>query len=292
MDHRAETRTFLMSRRARITPEQAGLIAGGDRRVTGLRRGEVAQLAGVSVEYYTRMERGHLGGVSESVLHAVARALRLDETERTHLFDLARAANTTPTARRRGPVQPAVRPSVQRLLDAMTGVPAFVRNNRFDIVAANQLGRALLSDLFAGSVGPANTLRFAFLDPRATRFYVDWERVARDSVGALRVEVGRNLHDRELSNLVGELATRSDAFRTLWAEHDVHVYEGGTKRIRHPDVGELELAHEVMQLPGNDGLTVCTYSADPGSHSEDGLKLLESLSATAAETPEKSRPSG
>ncbi len=285
MDHRAETRTFLTSRRARITPEQAGLTAGGERRVTGLRRGEVATLAGISVEYYTRMERGHLGGVSESVLNAVARALQLDETERAHLFDLARAANTT-TARRRKPVQPAVRPSVQRLIDALTGVPAFVRNNRFDIVAANPLGRALFSEMFAGAVGTANSMRFAFLDPRATLFYVDWERVARHSVGALRVEAARNLHDRELSNLVGELATRSDAFRALWADHDVHVYQGGMKRIRHPDVGELELAHEVMALPGNDGLTVCTYSADPGSVSADGLKLLESLSATEVEMGE------
>lgn len=241
-------------------------------------------LAGVSIEYYTRMERGNLGGVSESVLDAVARALQLDETERAHLFDLARAANTT-TIRRRKPVQPTVRPSVQRIIDALTGVPAFVRNNRFDIVATNPLGRALFSEMFAGAVGPVNTIRFTFLDPRATRFYIDWERIARDSVGALRVEVGRNLHDRELSNLVGELATRSDAFRTLWADHDVHVYLGGTKRLRHPDVGELELAHEVMELPGDDGLTMCTYSADPGSASADGLKLLESWFATAGDAP-------
>ncbi|MBP2327896.1 transcriptional regulator with XRE-family HTH domain [Kibdelosporangium banguiense] len=279
MDHRAETRTFLQSRRAKITPEQAGLFAGGERRVAGLRRGEVAMLAGVSVEYYTRMERGHLGGVSEGVLDAIARALRLDDAERAHLFDLARAANTT-AARRRKPVQPTVRPSVQRILDALTRVPAFVRNNRFDIVATNSLGRALYSEMFAGSVGSVNILRFIFLDSRATRFYVDWERNARNSVGALRVEVGKNLHDRELSNVVGELATQSDAFRTMWAEHDVHVYLPGAKRVRHPDVGELELAHEIMALPGDEGLVMCTYSAEAGSASEDGLKLLESWSAT------------
>ncbi|MFI6742816.1 helix-turn-helix transcriptional regulator [Nonomuraea sp. NPDC050451] len=277
-------RTFLTSRRANITPEQAGLIAGGKRRVTGLRRGEVAILAGVSVEYYIRMERGNLGGVSESVLDAVARALQLDETERAHLFDLARAANTA-TARRRKPVQPAVRPSVRRIIDALTGVAAFVRNDRFDVVAANPLGRALFSEMYAGAVEPVNIMRFIFLDPRATRFYVDWERIARNSVGALRVEAGRNLHDRELSNLVGELATRSDAFRTLWADHDVHVYLDGRKRIRHPDVGELDLAHEAMELPGDDGLTVIAYSAEPGSASEDGLKLLMSWSATAEDTP-------
>jgi transcriptional regulator with XRE-family HTH domain len=278
VDHRAETRTFLQSRRAKITPEQAGLAPGGNCRVPGLRRVEVAMLAGVSVEYYTRMERGNLAGVSESVLDAVARALDLDETERGHLFDLARASGTT--ARRRKPVQPTVRPSVQRIIDALTGVPAFVRNNRFDFVATNPLGRALFSEAYAGTLGPVNIMRFTFLDPRATRFFVDWDREARNSVGALRVETGRNPYDRELSDLVGELATRSDAFRTLWADHNVHVYLSGTKRIRHPDVGELVLAHDVMQLAGDDGLAMCTYSADPGSSSEDGLKLLESWSAT------------
>jgi transcriptional regulator with XRE-family HTH domain len=283
VDHRAETRTFLQSRRAKITPDQAGLIGGGNRRVTGLRRGEVALLAGVSVEYYTRMERGNLGGVSGSVLEAVARALQLSETERAYLLDLARAAGTA--TRRRKPAQPAVRPSVQRIIDALAAMPAMVRNNRFDVVAANPLGRALFSGMSASAVAPANIMRFTFLDPQATRFYVDWERTARDNAGALRVEAGRNPHDRELSNLVGELATRSDAFRALWASHDVHVYLNGTKRIRHPDVGELELEHEAMALPGDGGLTVCIYTARPGSPSEDGLKLLESWSAAAEDAP-------
>ena len=277
MDNRAEIRTFLTSRRARITPDQAGLPAyGGSRRVEGLRRGEVAMLAGVSVEYYTRLERGNLAGVSDSVLDALARALQLDETEQTHLYDLARAASTpAATARaRRRPTPSQVRPSVQHLLAAMTAAPAFVRNNRFDILAANPLGRSLYSPMFTASPGAVNTARFVFLDPRSTGFFVDWERVARDAVGALRVEAARNPYDRDLSDLIGELSTRSDPFRAWWGTHDVYVH-------RHALVGDLTLAHEAMSLPGDAGLTMVAYSAEPGSPSEDGLKLLASWTADA-----------
>ena len=182
MDNRTEIREFLASRRARLTPQQAGLPSyGGHRRVAGLRREEVALLAGVSVDYYTRLERGNLGGASESVLDALARALQLDEAERTHLFDLARAANATPGTRRR-PASQRIRPGVQRVLDAMTGAPAWIRNGRADVLAANRLGRALYAPVFDSPVRPANTARFTFLDPRATDFYADWERTADDMV--------------------------------------------------------------------------------------------------------------
>ncbi len=221
MDTRNEIREFLTSRRAKITPEQAGLRTyGGNRRVPGLRREEVALLAGVSVDYYTRLERGNANGVSETVLAALARALQLDEAERTHLFDLARAMRTTPRARRR-PAQQRVRPSVQRMLDAMTAAPAFVRNRRLDILAANRLGYALYSELYVDPTRPANTARFVFLDPqRAANFFVDWERAADDAVAILRFEAGRDPYDRGLSDLVGELSTQSETFRTRWAAHN------------------------------------------------------------------------
>ncbi|WP_329599848.1 helix-turn-helix transcriptional regulator [Streptomyces pseudovenezuelae] len=281
MDNRAEISAFLKSRRDKITPEQAGLPVYGQRRVAGLRRNEVATLAGVSVEYYTRLERGNLSGVSDSVLEALAEALRLDDTERTHLYDLARAANTTPARARRRTARPAVRPSVQRIVDGMPGMPAFVKNHRFDMLVANPLGRALFSEMYADPVCGANTLRFAFLSPAARRFFVDWERIARGAVGALRVEVGKNPYDRELSNLIGELSTRSDAFRVMWGAHDVHVFHDGTKRFRHPVVGELELDFESMNLPDGSGLTVALYNAAPGSAAADALNLLASWSATA-----------
>ncbi|HWG26762.1 helix-turn-helix transcriptional regulator [Actinospica sp.] len=283
MDNRAEIRDFLKTRRDRITPEQAGLPVYGTRRVAGLRRGEVAQLAGVSVEYYTRLERGSLGGISDSVLDALARALRLDETERAHLYDLARAANTPPARARRRPAASGVRPTVQRMLDAMPTVPVIVRNNRFDFVAANTLGRALFSEMYADPACGANSARFCFLSPAGRRFHRDWERIARIVVGSLRVEAAKNPYDRELSNLIGELSTRSDAFRVLWGAHDVHVFRDGTKRFRHPVVGDLDLDHETMLLPDESGLQIATYTAAPGSAAEDGLKLLASWCATAAE---------
>jgi transcriptional regulator with XRE-family HTH domain len=187
VDNRSEVRNFLATRRARITPDQAGLpVFGGHRRVPGLRREEVALLAGVSVDYYTRLERGNLNGASDSVLESVARALQLDEAERAHLFDLARASGTAPARARRRSPRARVRPSVQAILDAMTGAPAAVRNGRLDILATNALGRALYSELYRDPVRPANHARFAFLDPRARDFWVDWERAANDTVGILR----------------------------------------------------------------------------------------------------------
>jgi transcriptional regulator with XRE-family HTH domain len=280
VDTRNEIREFLTSRRARITPEQAGLRTyGGTRRVPGLRREEVALLAGVCVDYYTRLERGNVSGVSESVLEALARALQLDEAERAHLFDLARAAHPT-SPRRRRPAKQLVRASVQRVLDAMTGAPAFVRNGRMDLLAANRLGRAFYSQHFDSPHAPANSARFIFLDPRATDFDVDWEQVATDAVAILRSEAGRDPYDRGLSDLVGELSTRSETFRTRWAAHNVRFHDTGVKRFHHPVVGELELTFETMPLAADEGLMMFVYTAEAGSKSAEALNLLASWTAT------------
>jgi transcriptional regulator with XRE-family HTH domain len=280
VDAKSELREFLTTRRARITPGQAGLPTfGGSRRVPGLRREEVALLAGVSVDYYTRLERGNAGGVSDGVLEALARALQLDEAERTHLFDLARATQAS-LPRRRRRVQQRVRPTVQHMLDAMAGVPAFVRNGRLDILGANRLGRALYSEHFDSPAQPPNTARFVFLDDRATSFYADWERIAHDVVAVLRAEAGRDPYDRELSDLVGELSTRSELFRRLWAAHNVRRHDTGLKRFRHPLVGELTLTFETMELVADPGQTIFVYTAEPGSKSEQALNLLASWTAT------------
>jgi transcriptional regulator with XRE-family HTH domain len=279
VDNRNEIRQFLASRRARITPEQAGLPTyGGNRRVAGLRREEVALLAGVSVDYYIRLERGNLGGVSEAVLDTLAEALQLDEAERGHLFDLARAANATARPRRR-PAPQRVRSGIQHILDAMD-VPADVRNGRRDILAANRLGYALYSELFVDPVRPANVARFVFLSPRAREFFPDWEGAASDLVANLRTEAGRNSYDRGLQDLVGELSTRSQEFRSRWAAHNVRLHQTGRKRLHHPVVGDLELTYEVLALPADPGLSLVVYGAEPGSASQDGLKLLASWAAT------------
>ena len=280
MDTRSEIREFLTSRRGRITPDQVGLpIYGDNRRVPGLRREEVALLAGVSVDYYTRLERGNLSGASESVLEALAHALQLDDAERSHLLDLARAAQPPTGTRRRRPARQSVRPGVQRILDAMTGAPAFVRNGRLDLLAANQLGYALYSThVSAGR--PANTARFTFLDPRAQDFYPDWDRVADEVVAILRCEAGRDPYDRALSDLVGELSMQSEAFRTKWAAHDVRFHDTGIKRLHHPVVGDLELTYEAMELSADTGLTMFAFTAEPGSKSEQSLNLLASWAAT------------
>jgi transcriptional regulator with XRE-family HTH domain len=279
-DRRTEVREFLRSRRPRIAPEHSGLPAyGGNRRVAGLRREEVALLAGVSVDYYTRLERGNLGGVSDSVLGSLARALQLDEAERAHLFDLARAADPAPESRRRQPKQ-RVRPTVQRVLDAMTDVPADVRNNRRDILASNRLGYALYSEMYADPVRPVNVARFTFLNPRARTFFADWDRAASDLVANLRTEAGRSPDDRDLSDLVGELSVRSEEFRTRWAAHNVRHHYSGTKHLHHPVVGDLHLTFEALALPADPGVTLIVYGAEPGSPSHDALRLLASWAAT------------
>ncbi|MEP6648942.1 MAG: helix-turn-helix transcriptional regulator [Lapillicoccus sp.] len=280
MDNRSDIREFLATRRAKITPELVGLPAGGGRRrVPGLRREEVAVLAGVSPEWYSRLEKGHIGGVSDAVLDAVAQALRLDEAERDHLYDLARAARPTTKASRRRTPQ-AIRPSVQRILDAMATAPALVRNGRLDLLGINPLGRALYSPAFENPTRPVNLARFTFLDPRARGLYADWNDAANSSVALLRTEAGRDPYNRELTDLVGELATRSEEFRTRWAAHNVRLHRTGTKHFHHPVVGAVDLSFDALELPGEPGLTLTAYTAEPGSAAEDALALLASWAAT------------
>ena len=280
MNTAADIREFLVSRRARVTPEAAGLPAyGGNRRVKGLRREEVAILAGVSVDYYTQLERGRLSGVSDTVLEAIGRALRLDEAEREHLFDLARAANASPVAARPRRRADGVRAPIQRMLDAMTDAPALVRNERFDVLASNALGRALYAPVLA-MTGRINTARFCFLTPEARTFFRDWERTADDCVATLRGAAGRDPYDRQLTELVGELSTRSPEFRTRWASHDVRFHRTGLKRMHHPVVGDLDLTYEALDLPADPGQVMLVYGAEPGTASADGLRLLASVQAT------------
>lgn len=289
MNHRSEVRDFLTTRRARLTPQQAGLPAfGGNRRVPGLRREEVAMLAGVSVDYYTRLERGNLSGASDTVLDAVARALQLDEAETGHLFDLARSANPSGTTRAGARPRPVsvVRPVVQRLLDSMVNTPAFVRNDRLDVLGANLLGEALYSPLYRDPIRPVNHARFCFLDPAARDFWDDWDKAAWDTVAILRTEAGRAPCDKHLTALVGELSTRSEDFRRLWASHDVKYHRAGVKVFHHPEVGRLELAFEALALPADTGLTILAYSPEPGTASADAITMLASWAATqrAAQT--------
>jgi len=275
VDNQDEARDFLTTRRARITPEQAGLpIYGGKRRVQGLRRTEVAVLAGVSIEYYTQLERGNLAGASDQVLEALASALRLDEAERAHLFDLAFAARSSASRADRRASQPKLRPSVLRILEALTA-PAYVRNARMDVLAANRPCYALYAGILTPQALPLNLARFMFLDPRARDFFVDWSTVADDTVAALRTEAGRSPLDRHLTDLVGELVTRSDDFRTRWAKHDVRFHRTTPKRINHTIVGELELTGDALELPGQ-GLTLITYTAPAGSDAQQQLDFLAS----------------
>ena len=283
-----DIREFLTTRRARITPDQAGLpVYGANRRVTGLRREEVALLAGISVEYYTRLERGSVGSVSDSVLDGVVHALQLDEAERDHLYRLVRTASTPSSRRppRRTPAKRHVRPSLQRILDQMP-MPAYLRNGRFDVLAANDLGRALYSPLYeqADAGEHPNSARFIFLDPAAPDFFHDYDKAANDCVAFLRAEAGRDPYDKELSDLVGELSTRSEDFRRRWAAHDVRYHRTGRKHFHHPLVGDLELDYEAFELPGDPGQRINIYTAPPGSPSAEALDLLASWT-----TPARSR---
>jgi transcriptional regulator with XRE-family HTH domain len=282
MDNRTEVREFLMTRRAKLTPAQAGLPVGGNRRVPGLRRTEVAALAGVSVEYYAKLERGAIAGASSSVLEAIASALRLDETERVHLLDLARAADGVPASghpRRRGTRPGQARPPLQWALEAITDGVAFVRDARQDLLATNALGRAFYSPLIGDGGRTPNLARFQFLDPTSRDFYPDWEVFAGMCVAIMRAEAGRDPHDRALQDLVGELSTRSETFRTLWGAHDVRTHGTGTKRFHHPVVGELTLAYEELAVTAEPGQVLMIYTAEPGSASAERLRLLASWGA-------------
>lgn len=281
MDRRTEIRAFLSSRRARIAPEQAGLPTyGGNRRVKGLRREEVALLAGVSVDYYVRMERGSLAGASDGVLEALASALQLDEAERDHLFHLARQSGTPATVRRHKPAV-TVRSTLQQVLDAISEAPAWICNGRYDVLAVNHLARALFSPVLAGPRRPANTARFVYLDPEAAaEFFVDYHQISRDVAAKLRMEAGRHPHDEELIALVGELSTCSELFRQRWASQDVRLHRSGRKRINHPVVGRLDLDVESLELPDEPGLHLTVYTAPAGTATADGLALLASWAAT------------
>lgn len=285
---RAAIREFLSTRRARITPAQAGLPThGGDRRrVAGLRREEVAVLAGVSPQYYVRLERGDATGISDGIIDGVAEALQLDTAERAHLIDLLRTAGTPRRARRKSTPSPQpVRPTIQRLLDAMHDTPAVVMSGRLDIIAANPLGRALFSPLFDDQDGPPNNARYIFLNEQSMTYFPEWETVANDTVAILRAEAGRDPHDRHLSDLVGQLSTRSNEFRVRWAAHNVRIHATGIKRFHHPVVGDLELPYESLPLAAGSSSSLVAYTAEPHSASQDALALLASWAVS--EHPER-----
>lgn len=289
MNNRADVREFLTSRRAKISPEAVGLPAGSNRRVAGLRRSEVATLAGVSVEYYTRLERGAISGASPEILQAISRALNLDDAERAHLFDLAHAASPIarpPKRRNSKSWNPHI--SLQWALDAVTAGPAFVRNGRMDLLAVNALARAFYKDVYDMPGQPPNLARFTFLDERAHDFHPDWDAAAEVVVSILRTEAGRDPHNKELHDLVGELSTRSQEFRRLWSSHDVRHHGAGAKVFRHPVVGEMTIAYEGLEMAAEPGLTLTIYTAEPGSPSEEAMRLLASWAATEyAQEPRK-----
>src|SRR3954453_22952340 len=277
MDRRGEIRDFLMARRARVKPEQAGVyMPDGDvRRGPGLRREEVAQLAGGSADYYTQLERGDVDGASDSVLNAVARALRLDDAERLHLFDLARPQAAPRLASSRG----SIRPSRQRTLDAFTGGMALVRNRRWDYLAANPLGRAVYAEIFDGRTGPPNHVRYVFLDDRARSFFEDWPAVAHDTARILRSEAGRDAHDPGPAELIDELSQTSDEFRNIWSQHDVRLPAAGLHRFHHPVVGELDLVFEAAELRADPGLKLPLATAAQPSSTHPALRRLAVVTA-------------
>lgn len=283
MSGHPELRAFLRSRRARVTPDQLGLpVISGHRRVPGLRREELAQAAGVSVDYYVRLEQGRNHTVSAQVLDAVAGVLRLDETERAHLFDLAKPSRRA-RQRNRGARPQRVRPGVHLLLD-MLSVPAFIVGRRLDVLAANPLARALLCDFEALQPRERNHARWIFLDPVSRERYVDWEAVARDNVASLRLDAGRHPDDPVLNELIGELSVKSPEFRAWWADHDVLQRTHGVKRYRHPIAGEIEISYEALSLGDDPDQTLFIYSVQPGSRSAQGLDLLASWVADSSAT--------
>nr|WP_300142826.1 helix-turn-helix transcriptional regulator [Propionicimonas sp.] len=284
MDNSEEVREFLVSRRAKLAPHDVGLPSSGRRRVPGLRRSEVAALAGVSVEYYSRIERTGLSGVSPSVLQALARALRLDDAERAHLLLLAEGADGTSTLLRprRSTARPwTPPPSLHWVLDAVTGGPAIVRNGRMDLLATNLLGRAMHSPLYERTRAEVpNFARYTFLDDDSHRFYPDWAGAADISVAILRTEAGRAPRDRQLQDLVGELSTLSEEFRRRWSSHDVRLHGAGTKTFHHPVVGNLVLGYESADMLSEPGLTLTVYAAEPASATAEALRLLASWATT------------
>ncbi|MDH6522630.1 transcriptional regulator with XRE-family HTH domain [Streptomyces sp. SAI-135] len=288
-DNRGDIRDFLISRRARLTPEQVGLPGSGRRRVPGLRRGEVAVLAGVSTEWYTRLEKGNISGVSEEVLDAVARTLRLTEDERTYLFDLAAAARPSRGTRRRRVTE--VPPSLQWLLDTITLSAAVATDGCQNVVATNALSRVLFAPMLRSHTVTAdnrlNIARYTFLDEASQRFYADWDAAATTTVALLRAEAARSPHDSGLRALVGELCTVSAEFRTFWAAHHVRTHHHGVKSFHHPDVGTVELVHQHLELPVSTrtGHALTVYTAQPGTPSEEKIRRLANWAAHQTRTP-------
>lgn len=281
MDNRREVRDFLTARRARLKPDDVGLPRfGGRRHVKGLRREEVAMLAGVSTEYYARLERGDIAGVSDQVLDALAEVLRLDDTERDYLTNLARTAAAGGRSRRPNPAPVTVRPGVLAALNAITGAPAFVRNGALDLLAVNDLGRAYYAPLFQTADSRPNLAKFNVFDPAARAFYPDWVKAVDGTVAILRYEAGRDPYDKRITEVIGELSTRSETFRDRWANAIVHRHDAGTKIAVHPVVGELILHMVGTQLLNDPGLSLMIYSAEPGTAAEDKLRLLASWAAT------------
>ena len=278
VDSQTDAREFLQSRRARLSPEESGFeFTGTRRRVPGLRREEVAQLAGVSVDYYTRLEKGRLETASPAVLDAIARALRLDQAERSHLMALARAARGDQADDTSPGRDLTVRPSLDWMLGAMSRCPAYIRNGRLDLLASNALGRALYEPMFDSAARSKNLAAFCFLDHRAKVFFPEWPDVAKETVALLRAELGRHPSDDAMSELVRHLFDGCEVFRSLWASHDVRQVLAETKCFEHPIVGPLTLALEALDVVADPGLTMVAYAAEPGSRSEEGLSHLSSL---------------
>ena len=277
MEAKREISEFLRSRRARLTPESAGIQTFGvNRKVAGLRREEVALLAGVSVDYYTRIERGNIGGASASVLEGLARALQLTDEEREYLQRLALLSEVRRPAK---PRAHAVRAQNQMMLDAIVGTPAYIGNARMDVLATNQLGAALYAPIIDSPVAGRNLARFVFLDPSSVQFWAQWTKIAEDTAAVLRLAVGRFPNEPELQQLIGELVSKSEYFRSLWARQNVYRHGGGEKQINHPLVGELILGYEGMVFANDDFLKMVIYTFEPASPTAERISLLGSLSA-------------
>ncbi|MCM2387460.1 helix-turn-helix transcriptional regulator [Streptomyces albipurpureus] len=277
---RAAVREFLTTRRARIAPTDAGLPAQSTRRrVKGLRREEVALLAGVSPEYYVRLERGQATGPSAGVVAAVADVLRLDDDERAHLGRLLAALTPASRKRRRSVPKDSVNPGIRVLLDSLDHLPAVVFNGRFDILAANTLGRALLAPVF-DLPGRPNSARFLFLnESRARELFPAWDRITADTVATLRIEAGLHPDDPDLTELIGQLATRSAEFRTRWATNDVRTARAGSKTFRHPLIGEITLPYETLRIDAASNQIISVYTPRPDTPEADALRLLASWNA-------------
>jgi transcriptional regulator with XRE-family HTH domain len=279
MDSQSEISSFLTSRRARLSPEDAGVpLYCGARRVPRLRREEVAYLAGVSSDYYARLERGKISGASREVLEAVARALQLDEDERRHFFDLVKITQRR-APRKKQSRRTTVRPGIQSVLDSIE-TPALVQNARLDRLAFNRIGRALHSLPADGSRDQYNYATWLFLAPAAPRFHRDFDVVKHDVVALLRAASAQDPYDRELIEIVGTLATQSEEFSALWTAHDVLRHRSGAKLLTHPDVGDLEFGYESFELSTDPGLVMLVFTVEPKSPTAEAMQLLASWATT------------